>query len=114
MSSAATTLATGATPPAHRTLQRTTMTTPRRPGPRSRRALLAALLATLLSTIVLPALASAATGPIPRAAAPRRVSRTAPRSRRLPRRARRPPPRRRLPLRRRHGGQVVSPPAHHA
>src|SRR3954466_3997641 len=67
MSTAHTTLAT---PPALRTLQRTTMTTPRRPGPRSRRALLAALLATLLSTIVLPALASAATGPIPRAAAP--------------------------------------------
>src|SRR3954468_13990476 len=67
MSTADTTLAT---PPADRTVQRTTMTTPRRPGPRSRRALLAALLATLLSTIVLPALASAAPGPIPRAAAP--------------------------------------------
>src|SRR3954452_17953439 len=70
MSSAATTLATGATPPAHRTLQRTTMTTPRRPGTRSRRSPLAVLLATLLSTIVLPALASAATAPIPRAAPP--------------------------------------------
>src|SRR3954471_5276478 len=67
MSTAHTTLAT---PPALRTLQRTTMTTPRRPGPRSRRALLAALLASLLSTIVPPALASAATGPIPRAAPP--------------------------------------------
>src|SRR3954464_9053514 len=67
MSTAHTTLAT---PPALRTLQRTTMTTPRRPGTRSRRSLLAALLATLLSTIVLPALASAATAPIPRAAPP--------------------------------------------
>src|SRR3954453_5339215 len=67
MNTADTTLATGATPPPHQTLQRTTMTTPRRPGTRS---LLAALLATLLSTIVLPALASAATAPIPRAAPP--------------------------------------------